>query len=155
MTETTTIANGALTDPWLQTRPGELCAIRVDSAETNGTYSVVEIVASPGDSTPIHVHAREDEHFVILEGTARIAYGEKTFDAPTGTSISLMRGISHAWGNPSPDSKLRMLVTCTPGGAEEALRLIAKGGDIDLMAIAKKSGVEILGPPLLGIPPAQ
>jgi hypothetical protein len=37
----------------------------------------------------------------------------------------------------------------SPGGCEEALRIIAKGGDIDLVAVAKKFNVRIVGPPLL------
>ena len=49
---------------WLQTRPGERCLIRVAAAETNGAYSVVEILSHSGDSTPIHVHQNEDEHFL-------------------------------------------------------------------------------------------
>ncbi len=119
---------------WLQTRPGELTWIVIPAMETNGAYSVVEIVSSPGDSTPMHVHQSEDEHFVIVEGTARIAYGDEVFDAPAGTSVTLARKIPHAWGNAS-DSLLRMVTTCTPGGVEEVLRLMVQGGtDIDLKA---------------------
>jgi mannose-6-phosphate isomerase-like protein (cupin superfamily) len=66
---------------WLQTRPGERCLIRVSAADTDGAYSVVEIVSDPDDGTPIHVHQNEDEHFLILKGSARIVYGDKTFDA--------------------------------------------------------------------------
>lgn len=135
---------------WLQTRPGERCLIRVSAAETNGAYSVVEIVSSPGDSTPMHVHQNEDEHFVVLEGTARIACGEKTFDAAAGAAVSLPRHIPHAWGNPS-DTPLRLLATCTPGGVEEVLRLIATGGDIDMMALSEAVGVRIVGPLLLAV----
>jgi len=65
---------------WLQTRPGERCLIRVSTADTNGAYSVVEIVSDARDRTPMHIHQNEDEHFIILEGTARIASGDKTFD---------------------------------------------------------------------------
>jgi quercetin dioxygenase-like cupin family protein len=136
---------------WLQTRPGERCLIRVSTADTNGAYSVVEIIAEAGDSTPIHVHQNEDEHFLILEGAARIAYGDKTIDAAAGETIRLRRGVPHAWGNASA-SPLRMLVMVSPGGCEEALRIIAKGGDIDLAAVAKKFYVRIVGPPLLQRP---
>jgi quercetin dioxygenase-like cupin family protein len=130
---------------WLQTRPGERCLIRVAAAETNGAYSIVEIVSSPGDSTPMHVHRNEDEHILVVEGTARIACGDKTFDAAAGATALLPRNIPHAWGNPT-NSALRIVVTATPGGVEEALRLIAEGGDIDLMAIAEKFAVQTTGP---------
>jgi hypothetical protein len=44
------------------------------------------------------------------------------------------------------------MITATPGGVEEALRLIATSGDqLDLMAIAAKYAVRHIGPPLLGI----
>jgi oxalate decarboxylase/phosphoglucose isomerase-like protein (cupin superfamily) len=95
---------------------------------------------------PIHIHQNEDEHFVILEGTARIASGDKTFDAAAGTSFILSKGIPHAWSNPS-DSPLRMVVIASPGGCEEILRLIAKRADIDsIVALAEKFGVRNLGP---------
>ena len=100
---------------WLQTRPGERCLIRVAATETNGAYSVVEIISHPGDSTPMHVHQNEDEHFLILEGTARVVHGDETFDAPAGTTVALPRHIPHAWGN-ATNSTLRMVVTCWPGG---------------------------------------
>ena len=133
---------------WLQTRPGEKCCIRVSAAETGGAYSLVEIVSSPGDSTSLHIHHNEDEHFVILEGTAHIALGDRTFDAAAGTAISLPRDIPHAWGNAS-NSPLRILALCTPGGAEQALRVIARGGVSDLAALSAKFGVEIVGPLLI------
>jgi mannose-6-phosphate isomerase-like protein (cupin superfamily) len=131
---------------WLQTRPGECCLIRISAADTNGAYSVVEIVSHPGDGTPMHVHQNEDEHFVILEGTARIASGDKIFDAAAGTAITLSKGVPHAWGNLS-NTPLRMVVIASPGGCEEILRLIAKGGDIDdIMALSEKFGVRNVGP---------
>ena len=149
MTSDTNAAGSVNQGEWLQTRPGERCLIRVAAAETNGGYSVVEIVSHPDDSTPIHVHQNEDEHFLILEGTARVVRGDETFDAPPGTTVALPRGIPHAWGN-ATNSTLRMLSTCWPGGIEAILLLIARGGDIDLKAVAAEFGVRVLGPPLLG-----
>src|SRR3984957_21032710 len=75
---------------WLQTRPGERCRIRISAADTNGAYSVVEIVSDARDGTPMHLHQIEDEHFIVLEGTARIASGGKTFDAAAGVSADLI-----------------------------------------------------------------
>jgi mannose-6-phosphate isomerase-like protein (cupin superfamily) len=134
---------------WLQTRPGERCLIRVAAAETNGAYSVVEILSYPGDSTPVHVHQNEDEHILVLEGIARVVCGDETFDAPPGLTVALPRHIPHAWGN-ATKSTLRMIVTCWPGGCEAILPLIARGGDIDAKALGTKFGVRRVGPPLLG-----
>jgi mannose-6-phosphate isomerase-like protein (cupin superfamily) len=132
---------------WLQTRPSERCFIRVSAAETNGAYSVVEIVWSPGDGTPMHVHQNEDEHILVVEGTARIAGGDKTFDAAAGTTVTLTKNVPHAWGNPS-NSPRRIVGTCTPRGVEEVLRSIALGRDIDMRALSEKFGVRLIGPML-------
>jgi quercetin dioxygenase-like cupin family protein len=151
MTVHTSPIDDQLDGEWLQARPGERFLIRIPASATNGSYSVTEILASPGDSTPIHLHEKEDEHMLVLEGTARFLYGDKTFDAPAGTAASLIRGIPHAWGNPT-DAPLRLLVTATPGGCEEALRLIATSRDtLDLQAIADRFAVRHVGPPLLSV----
>jgi mannose-6-phosphate isomerase-like protein (cupin superfamily) len=132
---------------WLQTRPGERCRIRISAADTNGAYSVVEIVSDARDGTAMHIHQIEDEHFIVLEGTARIASGDKTFDAAAGTAVTLSKGIPHAWCNLS-GSPLRMVVIASPGGIEEILPLIAKGGDIDIKALSERFGVRNVGPML-------
>ena len=149
MISDTHAANSADQGEWLQTRPGDHRLIRVAAAETNGDYSVVEILSQPGDSTPMHVHQNEDEHFLILEGTARVVRGDETFDAPAGTTVALPRHIPHAWGN-ATNSTLRMVVTCWPGGCEAILPLIARGGAIDVKALGAKFGVRRVGPLLLG-----
>ena len=130
---------------WLQTRPGERCLIRVPAADTNGVYSFVEIVSEPGDGTPLHVHQNEDEYLFVLEGMGRFALGDRIFDAEAGTMVTLPKNVPHAWGNRST-SKLRIAVICHPGGAEDAMRIIAKGEVVDISALAAKFGVTVLGP---------
>jgi len=78
-----------LSTEWLQARPGERFLIRIPASATDGLYSITEIVASPGDSTPVHVHRKEDEHLLVVEGTVRILYRGKTFNAAAGTIVSL------------------------------------------------------------------
>jgi quercetin dioxygenase-like cupin family protein len=153
-TSTTAEAHAIAHEPsgkWLQSRPGECFSIRIPASATNGCYSVTEILLSAGDSTPVHLHEREDEHILVVEGTARVLYGDKTFDATAGAVVSLARGIPHAWGNPT-DAPLCLVITATPGGVEEVLRLIATSGDqLDLVALADKYAVRLIGPPLLGV----
>ena len=132
-------------EEWLRTRSGEYCLIRLSAADTNGVYSLVEIVSSPGDGTPLHVHENEDEHIIVLEGTARIAYGDKVFDAEAGKAVTLLRKIPHAWGNRS-NSQLRIAVVTFPGGVEEILRLIARSDEADLLVLVERFGVRPVGP---------
>jgi quercetin dioxygenase-like cupin family protein len=107
---------------------------------------MLEVVADYRNGTPMHLHQNEDEHFIILEGTAHLAYGDKTVDASAGTNITVGKGISHAWCNRSK-SPLRMLVLFTPGGIDELFRSIAKSGAINT-TLLDKFGTKIVGPPL-------
>jgi quercetin dioxygenase-like cupin family protein len=109
---------------------------------------VTEIVSSPGDSTPLHVHRKEDECAVVLEGVAKIVYGNEVIHAEAGTSILLKRGIPHGWGNPT-DKPIRVLMIATPGGCEQALLIIARGGRVDYQAIAEQFEITRVGPPIL------
>ena len=137
-------------EEWMSARPGVSFLIRTPAAATNGSYSVIEVVSSPGDSTPIHLHEKEDEHFLIVEGTVRFLYGDKTFDATAGTMLTCNRGIPHAWGNPT-NAPIRMMVTISPGGCEEAFRMLAEEGkQADISTVADEFSIRVLGPPLLG-----
>jgi quercetin dioxygenase-like cupin family protein len=130
---------------WLETRPGEHCLIRVSAKDTRGLYSLVEILSDPGDGTPMHIHEREDEHIAVLEGTARIAYGDKVFDSQAGDVVTLRKGIPHAWGNRS-SSPLRIAVFASPGGIEAILELIANAKRADVPALAERFHVRNVGP---------
>jgi mannose-6-phosphate isomerase-like protein (cupin superfamily) len=139
--------NGPYAQPkqqWLKTKPGEHCLIRISAKDTHGMYSLVEIVSDPGDGTPMHVHETEDEHIAVLNGTARIAYGDKVFDGQAGDVVTLRKGIPHAWGNRS-SVPLRIAVLSSPGGIEEILSLIANGSQADVPALAERFHVRIVG----------
>jgi mannose-6-phosphate isomerase-like protein (cupin superfamily) len=132
---------------WSEITPGERFSIRVSSEETNSAYTMLEIVADHRNGTSMHVHQNEDEHFIILEGTARLAYGDKTVDAPAGTNITVSKGIHHAWCNLS-ESPLRMLVLFTPGGIDEMFRTTSNGGANNIADLLDKFGTRIVGPTL-------
>jgi quercetin dioxygenase-like cupin family protein len=146
--ESTHAPIGVDAQDWLTARPGELFCIRVSAVSTAGAYSVTEIISSPGDSTPLHVHHKEDEYAIVIEGVAKIVYGNDVIHAEAGTSILLKRGIPHGWGNPT-DKPIRLLVIASPGGCEEALRIIARGGRIDYQALAEQFEITLAGPPIL------
>ena len=131
---------------WLQTRPGERCLIRVPAEQTGGVYSVVEITSEPGDATPLHCHAFEDEHLMVLEGIARVVIGGQVFSARAGEAVRLPKLVPHAWGNRS-SKLLRIVAVAMPGGVEEALRIIAAGDFTELPMVAQRFGVTNLGPP--------
>jgi quercetin dioxygenase-like cupin family protein len=133
---------------WLQVTPGERFKIRTFVEDTAGAYKMLEVVADSRNGVPVHIHENEDEHFVVLKGTLHIAYGDKRLDVPTGTAISLSKGVPHAWCNLS-DDPVRILVVLSPGHIERLFRETAAGGSRDdIAAIATRFGVRITGPAL-------
>jgi mannose-6-phosphate isomerase-like protein (cupin superfamily) len=133
---------------WLQVTPGERFKIRVSSAQTMGSCSVIEILADPHNGVPVHIHTKEEEHFIVLEGTLDIAVGARRWDTPAGTSVTVRRGEPHAWCNPT-DVPLHMLVVFSPGHIDGLFRAAAGVGDVDkVTAIAAHYGTQLIGPPL-------
>jgi mannose-6-phosphate isomerase-like protein (cupin superfamily) len=134
---------------WLEVTPGERFTIRTSSKTTNGAYVMLEVLATPGNGVPMHVHENEEEHFIVVEGIAYMANGNETLDVAAGSSVTVSKGVPHAWCNRT-SSPLRMLVTFTPGRIEGLFRATSerKNND-DLGAIANSYGTRIVGPPLL------
>ena len=135
-------------DDWHEVTPGERIKIHTSSEQTGGTFSLAEAIAEPGNGVPMHVHHNEDEHFIVLEGTFQVAVGDKRLDLSAGETITVPRGVPHAWCNASK-APVRVLAVFSPGGIEALFREVAATGDLAAVeAIAKRHGTEIVGPPL-------
>ena len=95
---------------------GLIC--RVTSASTGGEYCTFELLAQPGEGVPLHVHAREDEIYYILDGELEIECGGKLFSARAGAMAVLPRRIPHAFRN-AAKFPARALTVFVPGGFDE------------------------------------
>ena len=133
---------------WFHISPGERFKLRTSAGETEWAYTMIEMMADPRYGTPMHIHNNEDEHFIVLGGTLHIANGDKTFDAPAGTTVTVAKGVPHAWCNLDA-IPLRMLIVFSPGGAEELFREVAARETDDIAAILDRFGCRIVGPTLL------
>ena len=69
--------------------------------------------AQPGP--PRHVHAREDECFVVLEGEDEFWVAGQTFRRSAGQAAFIPRGVEHTYRSVTAS---RHLVILTPGGLE-------------------------------------
>jgi len=132
---------------WLETTPGERFKIQTSSSDTGGAYLILEVEAAPRIGVPLHTHDNEEEHFIVVEGTVQIAVGGKTQDFPAGTSVTVGKGIPHAWCNLT-DSLVRFVVIFTPGRIEEMFRAVAAKKVDDVVAFARSYGTRIVGPAL-------
>jgi quercetin dioxygenase-like cupin family protein len=143
----TRLGNAADEGLWYEGTAGERIAVRLSSTETNGAYAIVESVAAPGCSPPMHLHRNEEEHFVVLAGTYRIQIGNTVFEAPAGTSVTVPRGAGHSWRNISNEVS-RVLIILTPGGFEKCIQTIRDSPADKILEIAAHYGCFIVGPPI-------
>ena len=47
---------------------GSLFEWKARSPETGGAFALVEVTVQPGTEPPLHVHAHEDEAYLVLNG---------------------------------------------------------------------------------------
>ena len=57
---------------------GSLSVILASSRETGGKFTLID-VTDPECETPLHVHHREDETFIVLDGEIEFNIGGKEF----------------------------------------------------------------------------
>src|SRR5215469_4580 len=63
---------------------------------------ILEVVMSPGNEPPLHVHRNEDEWFFVLDGEVTFHVGGESHRARAGAFVSYPRGIPHTFTIESP-----------------------------------------------------
>jgi quercetin dioxygenase-like cupin family protein len=121
------------------------------TADTGGAMSIVESRCPALSGPPRHVHSREDETFVVLEGEVEFWLdGQLLHHRPGGTAF-VPRGTEHTY---RPLTDARMLVILTPGGFEGFFEEMARGAfripeDMGrIMERAARHHLAFTGPPL-------
>ena len=102
---------------------GNAMSVHVDSRDTDGGFSLLEMSAKPGSEPPLHVHDREDEMFYVLEGELTVQRGFETLVLRAGQCGFLPRGLQHTYKITSQHA--RWLIGITPGGFEEFFRTLS------------------------------
>jgi mannose-6-phosphate isomerase-like protein (cupin superfamily) len=85
-----------------------------DGSTTERRLGMGEIALPPHtDGPPQHRHARHDEGFYVVSGTANFTVGDTTYAAPAGTLVMVPPGAPHTFANPG-DEPAVLLNTFTP-----------------------------------------
>jgi mannose-6-phosphate isomerase-like protein (cupin superfamily) len=108
--------------------------IMEDGSTTGHRLGIGEITLAPHSSgPPQHRHARHDEGFYVVSGTARFTVGTTTYDAPAGTLAMIPPGAPHSFANPTGEPVV-ILNTFTPDLYVEYFRdlrkMIEQGGTL-------------------------
>lgn len=115
----------------------------VDSKDWPGRTAVLQHLLAPRSiAAPVHRHTKEDEFALILEGRVWYLADGQEHVAEVGDFVIKPRGEWHTFWN-AADEPARLLEIITPGGLEEAFRVIdTADDDVDLDAVIGPYGCE-------------
>lgn len=143
-----------------------LVTIHRSAAESSGAdrgLSVLEHQAPLHDSPPLHIHASEDEVFIVLDGELHLRVGTTDHVAKPGAVLVAPKNVPHTYRVDSTGGARWLTVTghgdfeqfvCAMGrpavtpsmpeasGPPSAADVAALGG------FAQRFGIELVGPPL-------
>ncbi|MFG1813350.1 cupin domain-containing protein [Kribbella sp. NPDC049174] len=103
--------------------PGVGVIFKIDGADSGGALAVVEHPFEVGGLVPPHVHHREDEISIVLEGEIGFRSENKEIVLGPGGYIVKPRGEVHAMWNAGP-TPARMIEIISPAGLEELFRTV-------------------------------
>jgi mannose-6-phosphate isomerase-like protein (cupin superfamily) len=136
----------------IEVLPGETVTFKATSADTDGAYTLIEVIDQPQAGPTLHLHQREDESFYILEGTFAFQIGDRALTATAGWFMTAPKGIPHSYKNIGT-TPAKMLALFVPAGVEnffESLSKLTAAGTLDIdsiVAVAAKQGIEVVSPP--------
>jgi mannose-6-phosphate isomerase-like protein (cupin superfamily) len=103
---------------------GSLLSVLLGGDTTAGQVSVIRARAPAGFATTVHVHSREDEMYVLLEGGGIFWAGQNKYQLSPGGVALLPRNVTHALRITAASD---ILAICTPAGIERFFEAIGPG----------------------------
>ena len=97
---------------------GDVYRFLATGEDTDGKYATFEALVPPGSGPPPHIHSREEESFLVLEGEMTFQLGEERIVAGEGTFLNMPVGSLHCFKNES-DKTARLLISVAPAGLEQ------------------------------------
>lgn len=140
------VRGGPLTRPW---------GTRVRGADTGGLVAIGEADMPPlSAGPPLHVHSREDEAALVLEGVLTVHLGTQRIEVREGGIAWLPRGVPHTFANLT-STRVRAIGLILPGGLDEMFAerdaYLRTHGTPDVAWLEDQNaryGLTTLGPPI-------
>jgi quercetin dioxygenase-like cupin family protein len=135
-----------------------LAVVKLTGEDTEGRFSLAELVGAKGDMPPLHVHHVDDETFLVLDGEISFHADGRVLRGGPGSVFLAPRGIPHVYRVESGTARWQV-ISSPPAFPEflleasvpaEAMTLPDRPpaiGPEQVTGIAARFGIEILGPP--------
>jgi quercetin dioxygenase-like cupin family protein len=101
---------------------------KLDGADSGGALSIVEHPFAVGALVPPHIHTREDEYSIVLEGEIGFRSEDQEVVLGPGGYVVKPRNEVHAMWN-AGSTPARMIEVISPAGFEEFFREVADMND--------------------------
>ncbi|UHQ95075.1 cupin domain-containing protein [Haloterrigena alkaliphila] len=100
-------------EPALETTFGERFVLRDTAADTDGELLRIDTYLDPGVRRPLHSHPKQNERFVVHEGTLGVALEDSEVLLEPGDEKSVSAGTPHTFWN-AGDDKVHMTTEHRP-----------------------------------------
>jgi quercetin dioxygenase-like cupin family protein len=97
---------------------GDVYRFLATGEETDGKYATFEAIVPPGSGPPPHIHSREEEAFLVLEGEITFQLDDNRIVASEGTFLNMPVGSLHCFKNETGKTA-RLLISVAPAGLEQ------------------------------------
>ena len=133
--------------------------VKLNAAESEQRFALVEALAFRSTEPPRHIHHREDEAWYVVEGKMTFYVGEEVLEADAGSFVLAPRGIPHTFTVDLEPT--RVLVFASPAGFEAFALELGEEAASDqrpstltmpspeiMGPVAERFGIEVVGPPI-------
>lgn len=118
--------------------------IKVAADATDGTLTVIETRHDPGEGASTHIHSRESETFLVMDGRVTFQVGDERYEVEPGGIVFGPPGMAHGFEVGADGGRLLHLFA--PSGMEGYFRDMhaaeAAGISVDYVKIRQQYGVE-------------
>jgi quercetin dioxygenase-like cupin family protein len=129
---------------------GFAMSVKATGDETSGAFSLLEAEEPPGFGPPLHIHHDAAEAFYVLEGEYVIFLPDSEHTCPAGSFVYIPAGVVHGFRvGAVPSRKLNLYTPAAMVGYFDDLAAAGIAGPVgeeELAEVARRHGMEILGP---------